>query len=141
MDDSWVADALQQARVARLGTVGVDGMVRLVPICFAIVDGWVVSAVDHKPKRTGELRRLDDMETANLATVLVDYYYDDDWSQLWWIRIRGRAEVHRHREGEAEAALAALAVKYRQYRERPPEGAVYRIAMDEVRSWRPNCGS
>ena len=140
MDGSWVADALQQARVARLGTVGVDGVVRLAPICFAIVDGWVVGAVDHKPKRTGELRRLNDMETANLATVLVDYY-DDDWSQLWWIRIRGRAEVHRNREGEAEAALAALAAKYPQYRKRPTQGAVYRIAMDDVRSWRPNSGS
>ncbi len=37
--------------------------------------------------------------------------------------------------------LAALAAKYRQYRTRPPEGAVYRIAMDEVRSWRPGYGS
>jgi len=136
VDESWVADALQQARVARLATVGVDGAVRVVPICFAVVDGWVASAVDHKPKRTGQLRRLDDMETAGSATVLVDHY-DDDWSRLWWIRIRGRTMVHRDRDNEAVAALAALAAKYPQYRERPPAGAVYRIAMDELRSWRP----
>jgi hypothetical protein len=61
VEKPWVADALRQARVARLGTVGVDGAVRLVPICFAVVDDWLVSAVDHKPKRTGQLRRLDDM--------------------------------------------------------------------------------
>jgi PPOX class probable F420-dependent enzyme len=134
--ESWIPEALQQARVARLGTVGADGAVRLVPICFAIVDGWIVSAVDHKPKRTNQLRRLDDMETARTATVLVDHY-DDDWSQLWWVRIRGRAVVHRDRGDEAVAGIAALAAKYRQYREHPPVGAVYRIAMDEVRSWRP----
>jgi len=110
--------------------------VRLVPICFAVVDGWVAGAVDHKPKRTGQLRRLDDMETAGTATVLVDHY-DDDWSRLWWVRIRGRAVVHRERDDAAQLVLGALAAKYAQYRERPPAGAVYRIAMDEVRSWRP----
>jgi PPOX class probable F420-dependent enzyme len=110
--------------------------VRLVPICFALVDGWLASAVDHKPKRTGQLRRLDDMEREGSATVLVDHY-EEDWSQLWWVRIRGRAVVHRDRDDEAVAVLAALAAKYSQYRERPPAGAVYRIAMDEVRSWRP----
>ncbi len=140
MDESWVADALHQARVARLATVGLDGAVRLVPICFAVVDGWVASAVDHKPKRTGQLRRLDDMETAGTATVLVDHY-DDEWSRLWWVRIRGRAVVHRERDDAALAVLAALAAKYSQYRGRQPAGAVYRIAMDEVRSWRPSYDS
>ena len=136
VDEPWVADALQQERVARLATVGVDAAVRLVPICFAIVDGWVASAVDTKPKRTGQLRRLDDMETAGTATVLVDQY-DDDWSRLWWVRIRGRAVVHREHDDAAQVVLGALAAKYAQYRESPPAGAVYRIAMDEVRSWRP----
>ena len=56
-------------------------MIRLVPICFAVVDGWVASAVDHKPKRTGQLLRLDDIEAAGSATVLVDHY-DEDWSRL-----------------------------------------------------------
>ena len=135
MDESWVADALHNARVARLGTVGDDGMVRLVPICFAVVDGWVASAVDHKPKRTGRLRRLDDIEAAGSATVLVDHY-DDDWSRLWWVRIRGRAEVHREHDDVVVAVLSALATKYVQYREHPPAGAVYRIAIDDVRSWR-----
>ena len=110
-------------------------MVRLVPICFAVVDGWVASAVDHKPKRTGRLRRLDDIEAAGSATVLVDHY-DDDWSRLWWVRIRGRAEVHRQHDDVVVAVLSALATKYVQYREHPPAGAVYRIAIDDVRSWR-----
>ena len=136
MDQSWVAGALQRARVARLGTVGDDGMIGLVPICFAVVDGWVASAVDHKAKRTAQLRRLDDIEGAGSATVLVDHY-DEDWSRLWWIRIRGRAEVHREHDEVAIAVLAALATKYTQYRDRPPTGAVYRIAIDDIRSWRP----
>ncbi len=121
--------------VARLGTTDGDGAVRLVPVCFAVVDGWLASAVDHKPKRTGQLRRLDDMRAAGRATVLVDHY-DDDWSQLWWVRVRGRAEVHE--DGPAwTAAVAALQAKYVQYREQRPAGAVWRVAMDELRWWRP----
>jgi PPOX class probable F420-dependent enzyme len=130
--DSWVADALDHARVARLGTVNPDGEVLLVPICFVVVDGWIVSAVDHKPKRHARLRRLDDIEATGTATVLVDHY-DDDWSQLWWVRVRGHAEVAR---GGDTTATVALSAKYPQYRERPPAGAVYRVRMDEVRSWR-----
>jgi PPOX class probable F420-dependent enzyme len=136
--DAWAAMALATARVARLGTVDATGGVRLVPVCFAVVDGWVVSAVDHKPKRTGQLRRLDDMRAAGTATLLVDHY-EEEWSQLWWVRVRGRAVVLDDADAHAglrAAALAALVDKYPQYVERPPTGAVWRIAMDEVRWWR-----
>jgi PPOX class probable F420-dependent enzyme len=133
--DEWVAGARAAARVARLGTVDAGGAVRLVPICFAVVDEWVVSAVDHKPKRTGQLRRLDDISAAGTATVLVDHYAED-WTQLWWVRVRGRAVVHPPGDSAGTAALAALTAKYEQYREHPPAGAVYRVAMDEVRWWR-----
>ncbi|MGH2477210.1 MAG: TIGR03668 family PPOX class F420-dependent oxidoreductase, partial [Candidatus Limnocylindrales bacterium] len=80
-----MTQAIGDARVARLGTLGADGAVRMVPICFAIVDDRVVSAVDHKPKRTGQLRRLDDIAATGSATVLIDHY-DDDWTRLWWVR-------------------------------------------------------
>jgi PPOX class probable F420-dependent enzyme len=137
MEDApaWATAALRDARVARLGTVDAAGAVRLVPVCLAVVDGWVVGAVDHKPKRTGQLRRLDDIATSGAATVLVDHYAED-WSQLWWVRVRGRAEVLT--AGDAwRAAIDALVTKYEQYRTRRPQGAVWRVAMDELRWWRP----
>jgi PPOX class probable F420-dependent enzyme len=132
--EEWVRAALDTARVARLGTVDADGAVRLVPVCFAVADGWLVSAVDHKPKRTGQLRRLEDMRTTGAATVLVDHY-DEDWSQLWWVRVRGRAEVLTAGPVR-DAALEVLAAKYPQYREQRPSGAVWRVAIDELRWWR-----
>ena len=113
--EPWVADALRDARVARLGTLGADGAVRLVPICFAIVDDHVVSAVDHKPKRTGQLRRLDDMVASGTATVLVDHY-DDDWTRLWWVRIGGR---RRSTNRAIRAAVPALDSARRQVRPVP----------------------
>ena len=131
---SLVAGALQRARVARLGTVGGDGMIRLVPICFAVVDGWVASAVDHRPKRTGQLRRLDDIEPhvgdcprrprrRGLVAAVVD-------------TLRGRAEVHRE-HGEAAVAVLAARKPIHAVSPTPACGAVYRIAIDDIRSWRP----
>jgi PPOX class probable F420-dependent enzyme len=107
-----------------------------VPICFVVIDGWVVSAVDHKPKRTGQLRRLDDMTETGTATVLIDHYDDRDWTQLWWIRIRGRATVHTPDDPVSTAGVDALVAKYAQYREHRPTGSAYRVALDEVRFWR-----
>ncbi len=131
---AWVIAALRDARVARLGTVDSAGAVRLVPVCLAVVGEWVVGAVDHKPKRTGQLRRLDDIQATGSATVLVDHYAED-WSELWWVRVRGRAEVAT--SGEArDAALDALVAKYAQYRAHRPQGAMWRIAIDELRWWR-----
>ena len=74
------------------------------------------------------------MRATGRATLLVDHY-DDDWSQLWWVRVRGRAEVHD--DGAVrDAAVEALAAKYPQYVEHPPAGAVWRVALDELRWWR-----
>lgn len=132
----WVRAELGSARVGRLGTAGDDGAIRLVPICFAVARGHLVSAVDHKPKRVGQLRRLDDMTARGEATVLVDHYDDSDWTQLWWIRVRGAAQVLDPAATESGEALDALCAKYTQYAERRPTGPVYRIALDEVRWWR-----
>ena len=128
--DEWVTAALEGARVARLGTVDEAGGVRLVPICFAVVDGWLVSAVDHKPKRTGQLRRLDDMVRSGSATLLIDHY-DDDWTQLWWVRVSGRAVVHEPGDPAATAAAGRAGGQVPAVPRPPPAGSVYRVAMDE----------
>ena len=55
--------------------------------------------------------------------MLIDHY-EDDWSQLWWVRLRGPARIVDDRR-----AVELLAAKYPQYRERPPAGPV--IAVDD----------
>lgn len=114
MDDEatpWVQAALEEARVARLGTIRADGTVGLVPCCFSVVGGWIGGAVDHKPKRHERLQRLVDIEAAARATVLVDHY-DEDWSSLWWVRADGFATVVDEITGE-EPLLVELRDKYR----------------------------
>jgi PPOX class probable F420-dependent enzyme len=133
---TWVVEALGSARVARLGTADAAGAVRMVPVCFAVVGDRVVSAVDHKPKRTGQLRRLEDARASGRATLLVDHYDDVDWTQLWWVRVRGPAVVLAAGTDDADAAVDALVARYPQYAERRPAGDVLAITVDELRWWR-----
>ena len=120
------------ARVARLGTQGPSGLIDLVPITFAFVDDdTIVTAVDHKPKRTTRLRRLDNIRFNPQVTVLVDHY-EDEWSRLWWARLRGTALVD---EVPDDALLRPLVDKYPQYRDMRPAGPAIVIAVRDVTGW------
>ena len=121
------------ARVARLATTDPDGRPHLVPIVFALDGDTLYSAVDRKPKRSTKLRRIENARVRPDVTVLVDHY-EDDWSRLWWIRLRGRARVLDEGE-ERERALELLAEKYPQYRREPPEGPVLAVDVTDVRTW------
>lgn len=122
------------ARVARLATVTTDGSAHIVPCCFALLDDrTIVSAIDAKPKSTMALRRLDNIATNPRVSLVVDQY-DDDWSQLWWVRSDGIATTLN--SGVAyEAALDALAAKYEQYQVDRPQGVVISIEPNAWRSW------
>jgi len=121
------------APVARLGTVGADGRPHLVPCCFALAGDTAYSVVDHKPKRSAALRRLDNI-AANPAVCLLVDHYEDDWSALWWVRFDGLARVVTDGP-EHTSAVARLCAKYEQYRATPPSGAVVAIDITAHRSW------
>ncbi len=125
------------ARVAHLATVSADGLPHLVPITFALLGSdRVVTAVDHKPKRTTALRRLANIAANPAVAVLVDHY-EEEWEQLWWARADGRARVlDPEREAEERAAaLEALVARYPQYRERVPAGPVIVIDVSRWSGW------
>src|ERR1700674_1600814 len=93
--------------VARLATVGADGQPHIVPISFALDEQTLYFAVDSKPKRTTNLKRLRNLAANPAVSVLVDHY-ESDWDQLWWIRLDGSARIVT--EGaEADRALDVLA--------------------------------
>lgn len=119
--------------MARLATTDPDGRPHLVPIVFALAGETLYSAVDRKPKRSRTLRRIENARARPDVTVLVDHY-EEDWTRLWWIRLRGRARVLDGGE-ERERALALLAAKYPQYRSDPPDGPVLAVTVTEVRDW------
>jgi len=129
MDAAEARRRFAAARVARLATIGPDGRPHLVPITFAAIDAdTIVTAVDHKPKRTTALQRLANIERDPRVAVLADHY-DDDWSKLWWVRGDGVARVLR------DSAAAQLADKYPQYRDRPPSGTLVVIEVERWSGW------
>lgn len=119
------------ARVGHLGTAAPDPHV--VPICFALVRDTAYSAVDHKPKRGPQLRRIANIEATGRACLLVDEY-DEDWARLWWVRVDARARVVDDPD-EARRALDALAAKYAQYARRRPSGPVLAFDADRWSGW------
>jgi PPOX class probable F420-dependent enzyme len=124
---------LTAARVARLATTDPDGRPHLVPIVFALEGDTLYTAVDKKPKRSQQLRRIENARARPDVTVLIDHY-EEDWNRLWWIRLRGRARVLETGK-ERERALALLREKYPQYRDEPPDGPVLAIDVIETREW------
>jgi PPOX class probable F420-dependent enzyme len=119
--------------VARLATTDPDGRPHLVPIVFALDGDTLYSAVDRKPKRSTTLRRIENARARPEVTILVDHY-DDDWTRLWWIRLRGSARILDAGEERAHA-LQLLREKYSQYRSEPPDGPVLAVDVTEVREW------
>ena len=133
--DASLRDRVKNARVARLATVRPDGRPHIVPITFAIDQDTIVTAVDHKPKTTGNLQRLRNIESHPFASVVIDHY-DEDWSSLWWVRGDGNARLVV--EGlEHEKAVSRLADKYDPYRSRPPRGPVIVIDIARWTWWTP----
>jgi PPOX class probable F420-dependent enzyme len=125
------------ARVARLATIGADGAPQLVPITFALLQpDTIVSAVDHKPKRTAALQRLRNIAADERVRLLADHY-SDDWSELWWARAEGAGRIVRPGDlpDLREDAIAALAERYQPYRERPPGGALIVISVTRWSGW------
>ena len=124
--------AFRGARVARLATADASGRPHVVPMTFALLDDdTIVSAVDHKPKRTTALKRLANIAANPRVAVLADHY-DDDWARLWWVRADGTALVA---NALSPDALVALAERYEPYRERPPEGPLVVIAVERWSGW------
>jgi PPOX class probable F420-dependent enzyme len=119
----------EQARVARLATVDPQGRPHVVPICFALEGEMVYTVVDEKPKRTHRLQRLRNIEANPRVEVLIDEY-DEDWSRLWWVRLRGSARIV-----DDPHAVELLSEKYPQYRESPPSGPVIAVSVDERIAW------
>jgi PPOX class probable F420-dependent enzyme len=133
MAEFEAAAMFAESPVAMLATVGSDGTPHLVPVVFAVHNDVVYTAVDAKRKSTRRLRRLANIEHNPQVTMLVDHY-DEDWTQLWWVRADGLAEVHY--SGEAMASgYAWLRQKYVQYQRIALDGPVVTVTVQRWSSW------
>ena len=133
MDQSEMRHRVEMSFVARLATVGGDGRPHIVPISFGLDDKMLYFAVDFKPKRTSNLKRLRNIAANPAVSVLVDHY-EADWDRLWWVRFDGTARIVTEHY-EVERALGLLAQRYDQYREKRPAGPVVAISIERMTGW------
>ena len=113
-------------------------------IVFARAGGRLWSPIDEKPKAAGVLARERNLQRDPRASLLLDQYADD-WTRLWWLHIRGTAQLH-HPTGATAAdsdemiaaVVAALRAKYPQYARvgvlRDPPTLIS-VASERVSSW------
>ena len=127
-------DFVAGARLGRLATVDASGAPHVVPVCYALLEDRIYSAVDEKPKRTQRLQRLRNIAHDARVALVVDVY-DEDWDRLAWVLVRGRAEVLTSGADYARA-LAAMRAKYDQYRTMALEGRpLIRLTPERVTAW------
>lgn len=132
LTDQELRDRFTQADVLRLGTADGAGKPHLVPATFAVVGDVVAIAVDHKPKRHTNLKRLRNIEENPTVTLLVDHF-EADWDHLWWVRADGEAQVIANEL--AYELVDALVDKYEQYREHRPAGPVIKVRINRWSGW------
>ena len=137
MDPAEATRRLTASKVGSIATVRPDGSPHVVPFVFAASEaghGLVIYwSVDDKPKRSRELQRLVNIRAHPAVEIEVNRY-DDDWTQLWWVRASGIAQEVTSVD-ERERALVALATKYAPYAAHPPSGPVVAIRVQRVAGW------
>lgn len=121
------------ARVASLATTRRSGGPHLVPVTFALDGETVLTMIDSKPKTTTALKRLANI-AATPSVSLLAHHYDENWKQLWWVRIDGEATVSDDPPILSQSRRL-LQEKYPQYQDRPPDGPAIVIQISNVTWW------
>jgi PPOX class probable F420-dependent enzyme len=134
-----VKKILKNARVARLATLDEKNRPHIVPICFVYDGKLLYTAVDRKPKRVSRERlvRLRNIRAVPRIALLIDEY-DDDWTQLWYVLIRGKAKlIPNSAHKEHASAIRKLRAKYPQYAQGmlADDAPIIRITPERTTFW------
>jgi PPOX class probable F420-dependent enzyme len=125
---------LASRRVGHLATADARGAPHVVPVCFAVSDTALYITIDAKPKRGAPLKRLRNIAENPAIAIVVDRY-DEDWTRLGWVMLRGRAEILA-RGAEHDAAQALLQARYPQLAAMEIAGLpVIALRIAQVASW------
>ena len=132
-----VAEFIASARVGRLATADGAGQPLVVPICYAWDGEALLSAIDGKPKRSGELARVRNIRENPKVSVVIDHY-EEDWRRLRWVVFQGLAEILTAGRDFARG-VDLLVSKYPQYgpmKLSRDSGTMIRVRPGKVLQWR-----
>jgi PPOX class probable F420-dependent enzyme len=130
---------LQDAKIARLATLDAQGRPHIVPVCFVYDGSAFYTAVDRKPKSVPpeKLARLRHIAAAPQVALLIDEY-SEDWARLWFILVRGQANlIATSAHQERATAIRLLKKKYPQYAAGmlTDDAPIIRITPERISSW------
>ena len=128
---------LDARRIAHLATADARGAPHVAPVCFAIADRTLYITIDEKPKRQAgrPLKRLRNI-AENPAVAVVADRYDEDWTRLGWVILRGKAELLSPGGAEHARAQVLLCRRYRQLNAMHIETLpVIAVRVEDVISW------
>jgi PPOX class probable F420-dependent enzyme len=126
---------IETRRVGHLATADARGVPFLTPVCFGLSGDTLYVTIDEKPKRRDvPLKRVRNiLENPNVA--FIADRYDEEWTRLGWVMLRGRADILDAGE-EHDRAQALLCVRYQQYRAMNLTGLpVIALRIAHVASW------
>jgi len=126
---------LDKGRVGHLATADRNGTPHVIPVCYAAAEDTLYVTIDEKPKRRDvPLKRLRNiLENPNAA--FVADHYDEDWTRLGWVMLRGAAEIL-YDGPEHDRAQAMLRERYPQYRAMNlAELPVIALRIERATSW------
>jgi coenzyme F420-0:L-glutamate ligase/coenzyme F420-1:gamma-L-glutamate ligase len=129
---------VQAQRVARLATADGAGRPHVVPVCYAFDGARFYTPLDEKPKRVNasQLKRVRNIEARPEVSLVIDRY-DDDWSQLAYLRLTAHAELLAPDDSGHTQAVALLRERYPQYRTMALERSqIIALTLTSVVSWR-----
>jgi PPOX class probable F420-dependent enzyme len=138
LGDPHVREFVAAARLAHLATADASGAPHNVPLCYWFDGERIYFAIDEKPKRqTGlALKRMRNIAENPRVALVIDHY-EEDWSQLGYVMIRGHARVVEDPE-EYLVAMRHLRDKYLQYRGMsmtPEKNPIVKIEPERVHAW------
>lgn len=115
--DDW--EFVRERRVGRLATADAEGTPSVAPVVYAALvldeEPVIAIAIDEKPKGDPyRLRRVRNIQERPEVALLVDDY-DEDWSRLAWVLVRGSAVLAEPGDAGHGEAIAGLREKYPRY--------------------------
>lgn len=122
-DRSEIVETLNNSKIARLATVDPENnQPYLVPVVFVFNGYNIFIPIDDKPKKTGnsnQLKRVKNIQKNPNISFLIDTYDDEDWNNLSYLMIQGKARIVVNRLKDIDTIKIAhylLSEKYLQYK-------------------------
>lgn len=122
-DRSEIVETLNNSKIARLATVDPENnQPYLVPVVFVFNGYNIFIPIDDKPKKTGnsnQLKRVKNIQKNPNISFLIDTYDEEDWNNLSYLMIQGKARIVVNRLKDIDTIKIAhylLSEKYLQYK-------------------------